>query len=331
VISRARIWFLPLTILGAWGVIQAQGPLGTQPRELHGQVNLEDGTPYRDGAFVKVEDNRGGMGAQVKTDSRGRFDVPGLEKSRYNVTVHVPGYRDQVEEADLDTIPRAYVRVTLHPISSAKAKTSPDATVSVNELNIPPAAQSEFEKGRVLLLDKNKPQDSIAHFRKALTIEPSYAQASLLLGTAYMDLSKWNEAESALKAAISSDSKLGPAYLELGDCLISEKKIADAEQPLLKGLELNPDSSRGHYDLGRAYYSLNRYQEAESHARKAIELEPNFPDAHVLLGNVLLRLRNAPAALAEFEEYLRMAPNGPLSGPVRELAQKLKAALASTH
>ena len=313
---------------------RAQAPV-SQPRELHGQVDRPDGTAFGDGALVKVEDDNGGMAAQIIADSRGKFDVVPLSKSRYTITVHAPGFRDASIEVDLATVPRAYIRITLHELSastpSTTSPTAPSAILSVNDLNVPQAAQVEFEKGRSLLVDKNKPADSVKPFLKAIQISPAYSQAHFLLGTAYMDMSKWSDAEAALNKAISFNDKLDSAYLALGACLIEEKKFADAEKPLLQGLELLPNASRGHYDLGRAYYSLNRFQDAEPHARKAIELEPDFAEAHILLGNLLLRLRDGTHALAEFQEYLRLAPHGTFAGPTQELVKKLQAALSAAH
>jgi Flp pilus assembly protein TadD len=312
----------------------AQTP-SSQPRELHGQVERADGTPIREGILVKVEDYNGGMAAQIVTDSRGRFDVAPLAKSRYTVTVHASGFRDASTEVDLDTVPRAYVRITLHeltpPAPSATSTTAPSGIMSVNDLNVPEAAQAEFEKGRSLLLDKHKSADSVKPLLKAIQIAPAYSQAHFLLGTAYLDMGKWGDAETALSKAISFNDKLDSAYLALGSCLIEQKRFAEAEKPLLRGLELLPNALQGHYDLGRTYFALNRFPEAEEQARKDVDLDPNFPEAHILLANSLLRLRDGEHALAEFQEYLRLAPNGPFAGPTQELVKKLQAALPDGH
>jgi len=330
---RALLRLLPLGILASLTIARAQGPTSSQPRELHGRVDRADGTPFGDGALVKVENDHGGMAGQVLTDSRSNFDFVPLQKARYTVTVHANGFLDASADVDLDTVPRAYIRITLHELPRTPETTSaaPPATVSVTDLNVPQAAQVEFEKGRSLLLDKQKASDSIKPLLKAIQIAPTYSQAYFLLGTAYMDTGKLSDAETALGKATSLNDKLDAAYLELGSCLIEEKKFANAEKPLLRGLELLPDSSRGHYDLGRDYYSLNRFQDAEPHARKAVALEPDFAEAHILLGNVLLRLRDGTHALAEFQEYLRLAPHGTFAGPTQELVKKLQAALAETH
>jgi Tfp pilus assembly protein PilF len=329
---NTRFVLLPWILLACMSVVRAQDPSTGQTCELRGEVDRADGSPYRDGALVKIEDERGGLAAQLRTDSGGRFETATLQRSHYSVTVHALGFREASSTADLTTIPRAFVRITLHEVSSpATAPVPVSPSVSVSELSIPEAARSEFDKGRVLLVEKHKPADSVKPFLKAIQIAPAYSQAEFLLGTAYMDLGKWSDAEAALSKAISLNDKLASAYLALGVCLIEEKKFAEAEKPLVGGLEFLPDAAQGHYDLGRTYYALNRFPEAETQARKAIELEPGLPEAHLLMGNVLLRLRDGSNALAEFQEYLRLAPDGTFAGPVQELIKKLQAGLAESH
>jgi Flp pilus assembly protein TadD len=323
---RSRLFLLVFYVLAAVGIAHTQGPNTSQTPELHGQVQRADGSPFGDGATVKVELGIGGMAAQVMTDSRGRFDVVLQQPGRFVVTVHASGYRDATAEVDLATTPRAYVQLTLRELPALGSR--PDTgTVSTADLGIPEAARTELEKGRVLLIDKNKPGDSVKPISKAIQIAPAYPQAHFLLGTAYMDMGKLGDAETELNKAISLNEKLDAAYFELGACLIEQKKFAEAEKPLLRGLEAVPDSAQGQYDLGRTYYALNRFPEAKAAADKAVAVKSDFPEAHLLLGNVLLRLRDGPHALAEFQEYLRLAPNGPFAGPAQELVKKLQAAL----
>ncbi len=334
-IRSLRFLLLPLLIFAAPRLLHSQIRPSQQGGELHGEVDQPDGTPYRDGALVKIEDDRGGMAAEVRTDSGGRFDVGGLQSSRYTVTVHAQGFRDTTAEADLTTILRANLRINLRALPpdahTESSREAAPAILSVNDLNVPEPARAEFEKGRVLLVEKHKSADSVKPLQKAVQLAPSFSQAHFLLGTAYMDLGKLSDSESELTKATTYNEKFASAYLELGSCLLEEKKFAEAEKPLSRGLELFPDASQGHYDLGRDYYTLNRFPEAETQARKALELQPEFAEAHLLLGNVLLRLRNGPGALTEFQSYLRLAPNGPFAGAATELVKKLEAALPGSQ
>jgi Tfp pilus assembly protein PilF len=328
--SRHRLQLIFFAILAGLCAAHARAQTSSQTAELRGQVQRADGSPFGDGAVVKIEFGIGGLGAEVITDSRGRFDTVLQQRARMVVTVHAPGFLDARAEVDLESTRSAYVQLTMYEISSPAPK-APTGTVSAADLNIPEAAQAEFEKGRSLLLDKHKSAESVKLLLKAIQIAPSYSQAHLMLGTAYLDMGKWSDAEAAYNKAISFNEKLGPAYFGLGSCLIEEKKFMDAEKPLLQGLELLPDASSGHYDLGRTYFALNRFPEAEVQARKTVSLEPNFPEGHILLGNTLLRLRDGAQALAEFQEYLRLDPNGAFAGPAQELVKKLQAGLAQAQ
>src|SRR6202035_5492448 len=153
---HARIWLLFFGGLAAASVARAQKGLNAAQSELHGQLDRADGSPFRDGALVKIEDDRGGLAVQIVTDSSGRFDAPRLSRSHFTVTVHASGYSDATTTVDLATLPSAYVRLTLKELPpSASPATPPGPSVSVNDLNVPEAAQVEFEKGRGLLLDKH--------------------------------------------------------------------------------------------------------------------------------------------------------------------------------
>jgi tetratricopeptide (TPR) repeat protein len=326
---QPRLLLAVCVFLASLNMARAQGPSGSQSPEIHGEVQHTDGTPFGDGILVKIEYGIGGLAAQVVTDSRGKFDVVLQQSARVMVTVHAPGFQDASEQVDLESVPREYIDITLRALPSASGK-PPSGMVSTADLNIPEAARTEMDKGR-LLLDNHKPADSVKPLLKAIQIAPAYSQAHFLLGTAYMDTGKWSDAESELGKAVFIDDKLGPADLALGSSLIEEKKFADAEKPLVRGLELVPDDAQGHYDLGRTYYTLNRFPDAEERARKSIALAPGFAEAHLLLGNVMLRQRDGAHALAEFQEYLRLAPDGPFAGPAQELVKKLQVGLADAH
>lgn len=199
-----------------------------------------------------------------------------------------------------------------------------ETTVSVHELSIPANAQKALEKGRRLLMDEHRAQDSLAAFRKAAQIAPDYWEAHFLLGIAYMGLRHWSDAELSLGRAIAFNDSLGPAYLALGSSLLEEGKFSEAEQRLLKGLELDPDAPHGHYDLSRAYYALTRFEEARLQALKAIDLEPPKADAHFLLGNILLRLGDGDGALAQLQECIRLAPDSTFAAQARGQINRLQ-------
>ena len=327
-----------LLLLAGCSIAEAQQPgsddgsgAGAASASLRGQVRHPDGSSFGRGAMIRVESELGGLAAQVLTDSSGQFHVDALGKARYRVTVHAAGFVDEEQEVDLDSFPHAYVSFTLKPAPGENGEpagpVSLDPMVSAADLAVPPEAQSDYEKGRKLLLDEHKPKDSIGPLKKAIQIAPDYPLAYFLLGTAYMDDQEWGDAENALNQAIANNDKLGPAYLALGSCLNAEKKFTDAEKPLLKGLVLVPNSAEGEYQLGWTYWSLGRWQDADPHVRKSLSLDTTSGAAHLVMGNILLRERDGKDAFHEFNEYLRLDPKGEYADATRDLVKRLDKAL----
>ncbi len=302
--------------------------------QIRGLVRYASGQAGPQGVMVMLESERGGLVAQTQTDSQGKFEFPQLNQEVYVVRARHPGYREASQRADLSFSPTAYIVLELQPLPGEKGPPAvppegPGAAITLSGSLIPENAQKEYEQGNKLLMESKDPAGSISHFLRAIELYPSYAQAYLFLGTAYMDQNKWKDAQSALEKAIGLDNNLAGAHLALGACLNRQGNFAAAEKPLLHGLELNPAAAEGRYELGRVYWALGRWPEAEPHARKAVELRPDFAPAHALLGNIMLRKRDAPAALQEFKEYLRLDPNGPMAEPVREMVAKIEKALGT--
>src|SRR5258706_9094806 len=175
---RAHFALFSVTLLGLLGAASAARAQGhaSSYREVHGRVNHEDGTPFTERARVTIEDDQGGLAAQIVSDARGKFDANQLYKSHFTITVHANGFQDVTTHVDLIENPREYIQITLHALSSSTAAAtpaSPSSIVSVNDLNVPEVAQVEFENGRGLVLDKHKPSDSVKPFLKAIQIAPS--------------------------------------------------------------------------------------------------------------------------------------------------------------
>lgn len=313
--------------MSAWAQGRPQPSAPKAPTLIHGQVRYANGLAAGAGILITLEGALTGVVERVQTDSEGKFAFNQIPRAVYVVKMHHPGYRDVSEQVDLATAPTAYVVLTLQPLpGETPVGTAPsgEAHVSVQQLSVPTQAREELEKGRTLLLERQKAEKSIPHLRKAIDLHGSYADAYLLLGMAYADLNKWKEAQAAFEGAVKTDDELAAAHLALGACLAQEGDFTAAEKPLLRGLELSPQSPQGHYELGRTYWALGRWREAEPHARAAVKLQPKLAPAYVLLGNILLREHDAPGALEYFRDYLRLEPNGTLAPQTREMVAKIE-------
>ncbi|TAK19412.1 MAG: tetratricopeptide repeat protein, partial [Acidobacteria bacterium] len=127
-------------------------------------------------------------------------------------------------------------------------------------------------------------QRSLALFRQAATVEPTFALAHASAAEALTLLGVFRQVPimSALR---------------------------DARASALKSLELDGNLPEGHAIFGYIEKLRFDFPAAEKSLRRAIELQPDFVDAHVRLSTVLLQQGSYGDALVEIKSALALEPN----------------------
>ena len=338
--NSTRIVLLLSSII-AIGVCQfvILGQVQTQPNaavvEIHGQVRFAEGGAPAANVVVRLESyDGGGSISEAFTDSSGKFRFTNLPAAQYSVRVRQMGYRDATQTVDMTTTTSGLVMLQLLRDSTRPTSTT-SATGSI-DVNVPPAAQKEFDKGTAALAQGGKDKIALAarSFEKAVSIYPKFVEARLKLGTAYMDLEQWDKAQAALTATVEEDPKAFNALFALSEIYLRQNKIAEAEKALVQGLAIQDQSYLGHLNLARVYWEKARAEKDMAQAKPLLEkayaevnhaLKLNFDlaGAHLLKGNLLLRVPRTADAVTEFNTYLRLEPNGPFSAQTRALIEKI--------
>jgi tetratricopeptide (TPR) repeat protein len=304
-------------------------------QQIRGQVRYAESNQPATNTTIRCE-GIGGSSIQM-TDASGKFFFA-VSPGHYTVTVHIPGYQEEQQSADLtDTNSNEYFFFKL------KADGPPRATSgSVVDINaVPPKAREEFDKATAAIAEAKKEtiQDGVAHLQKAISLFPNYIDAYFMLGATYMDLHEWDKAEQSLKRVLEINPNAVNAMFALGEIYLSKKKDDEAVTILLQGLKVQDGSSQGHLTLGRVYWDQGSkikdeaqwrplLEKAYAEAKRALELNPNLAGAHLLKGDLLFRVRRFEDAVMEFEEYLRLDPQGQFAEPTRAMVDKIKKALA---
>jgi Flp pilus assembly protein TadD len=306
---------------------QIGGADGTaSTRQIHGQVRYAQGGQPAFQILVRLDRFDGGMVDQQYTDRTGKFRFSGLRPLTYLVSIRTPGFVEVQQQIELVTKSSDYTLLSLKPDgSSSTASTGPAVIL---DAKVPLDARREFERGRAALLDNGKSEEGVAHLEKAVSIYPSFFEAYLMLGTAYLDARRLDKAENALRQALAINPKRPEAHFALGEVYRQQKKYAEAEKALREGLKLDNRLWQGHYTLGRVYWEMSDIVKAGPQIGLSIQLKPDLAEAHLMAGNILLRAHKPDDALLEYEEYLRLAPKGEFAGQAQELVKKIKRALA---
>ncbi|HDK36326.1 MAG TPA: tetratricopeptide repeat protein, partial [Bacteroidetes bacterium] len=131
-----------------------------------------------------------------------------------------------------------------------------------------------YNLGRVYLERKNF-TDAIANLKMAIQKDTSVPQSWLLLGLAYLQNGKNQEAEKNFADALKvfpGEPRLNFYY---GAVLNQNKKYKQAVLPLQKLLQTSPNYVDGLRELAYSYLNLKQYDNAEKTCLRALKINPN--------------------------------------------------------
>ncbi len=150
-------------------------------------------------------------------------------------------------------------------------------------------------------------QAAVQAYQQSISSDPKFARTYVELGTSYLALEKYSEAEAAFKqaAAIDDDSC---ASCGLGMVYHRQGREDEAAKTLKKAISLNPNDTCPYDQLGRMYYDLGQYSESIEAFRQEIKLQPSSVAYH-FLGNGYYFTEKLEEALAAYQEAIRLTPN----------------------
>jgi predicted O-linked N-acetylglucosamine transferase (SPINDLY family) len=127
--------------------------------------------------------------------------------------------------------------------------------------------------------------DALACQKKAIEINPNYAEAHCNLGLLMHEAFQQPEAAiAAYKKAISLNPKLQDAYYNLGNVYMRRKDFKAAIPLFEQALSIRPDYGSALANMAICYGGLKNYPEAVKNYQKAVELRVpvNFLQGHYL-------------------------------------------------
>jgi Tfp pilus assembly protein PilF len=193
------------------------------------------------------------------------------------------------------------------------------------------------------VIEKSKPQEAIAAYRQAATLQPKEAEPHLSAGPLLEQENKFAEAEQEYKQALeldsrSSDAAIGlanmymrgrrfpeaeeylrkliaahadsaPVHIQLGRVLAAEGKNDDAIAELQAGIQLTPGDDAARRDLADLYATAGKNGEAETTYRALVAAHPSEAELHRSFGQALLRQKKFTEAQQEFVAALKLKPS----------------------
>ncbi|HKG12960.1 MAG TPA: tetratricopeptide repeat protein [Pyrinomonadaceae bacterium] len=143
-------------------------------------------------------------------------------------------------------------------------------------------AREAFERGKAAYRD-DRDEEAVAAFKRAVEIDPDFAEAHYRLGLSYNVMKQTDEADKAFREAVKlyekttrRDEKDSDAFYFLGLCYEKLGEYEDAVKALKESVKTSPtENDDKYYALGFSQMKLAKYDEAVRAFNKALEINPN--------------------------------------------------------
>ena len=124
----------------------------------------------------------------------------------------------------------------------------------------------------IAYLNEGMLDEAITEFKKAIRINPKYADAHNNLGNTYLNKGMLDEAIAEFKKALEIDPKYADARCILGVAYANKGMLDEAITEYKKAMEINPNLAMAHMNLALAYYYKGEYSLATKHRDRLMEL-----------------------------------------------------------
>ena len=120
----------------------------------------------------------------------------------------------------------------------------------------------------------------------------------------------FGEAIAAYRKAIELDPDFADAHCNLGTVLYNQGRRPDARACFERALELAPDHLEAHFNLANVLEEDDRDESALRHFKEAVRIDPFFADAQLNLALLYEKLGLPRTARAFWRRYLQLEPAG---------------------
>jgi protein O-mannosyl-transferase len=151
----------------------------------------------------------------------------------------------------------------------------------------------------------DRPEEAIAHYSRALELNPRFAEAHNNLAATFMLAGRVDEALQHWATAIEIEPRYPDARYNFGSALLQLGRLEEATSQLQIATQLNPRNPDAFYNLATALQQLGRREQAITSYERSLRLK--LDDAEVLNNLAWLLATSADARLRNASRALELA------------------------
>ena len=233
----------------------------------------------------------------------GSLELDCVPPGSYRLTARRGG-AEVVEQIQVMPGPQTFV---LHLNSSAGGEGG--QTVSATTLALPKKAREALQKAREKIA-KGDSASALRFIERALKAAPQASVAYELRGLVRLLNGRPQSAMDDLQQAIQLDPSNAQARIMMGAALNNARRYQQALLALDGARPLAPASWQENFETGRAYAGMGRLADAVRAFTRALQLNPTFMPLRLARGTVLFAAHQFSAAATDLSAYLHNAPKG---------------------
>jgi len=201
---------------------------------------------------------------------------------------------------------------------------SPSGSVSKLDLKAPGKAQHEYLKGYQLLM-RSELEDAVQHLANAIAIYPKFVAAHNALGTAYLNLTRNEQARDEFSRAVALDDHLPNSYLNLGLAQLALKQYLAAEESLRKASSIAPLDVQLSLALAYGEFMNRNYPAVVATAQSVHGRNHNGAEmVHYFAAGAWAAQDNLPQAQHEMETLLNEVPQSSSTAQYHQVLEEIK-------
>lgn len=159
----------------------------------------------------------------------------------------------------------------------------------------------DYNNKAIEAYNKQQYRDAEIAFKKAIELNPKYAEAYANLGALYAKFKDYAKAIQLYQKCIKIKPTYAGAYTNLGNALNKIKRHEEAVYFHKIAISLDAKAANHFSNCASAYKNLGRFNKAQNFYEKALALDPKHVNAHFDLATVLLQTGEYKLGWAEYE------------------------------